>query len=115
MQFHIEHICTKKKICHICDSVYFKKFHVCLNQKFCSNCKTVVDICHKCFLSSDKFPYKAKKNLIFFDNECYQLNGKHIPNLIVAKFVCIKCLDMVDIEALVLEKLSQFFLNNAGF
>jgi hypothetical protein len=62
MQFHIEHICTKKKICHICDSVYFKKFHVCLNQKFCSNCKTVVDLSHKCFLSSDKFPYKAKKN-----------------------------------------------------
>jgi hypothetical protein len=113
MQFHIEHICTKKKICHICDSVYFKKFHVCLNQKFCSNCKTVVESSHKCFLSSDKFPHKAKRNLIFFDYECYQLNGKHIPNLIVAKFVCIKCLDMVDNNDCKCESVS--FDNNNKF
>jgi hypothetical protein len=47
----------------------------------------------------DKFPNKARKNLIFYDFETFQENGKHIPNLVIAKMVCIKHLNNLKIKA----------------
>jgi hypothetical protein len=36
------------------------------------------------------------KNLIFYDFETYQEDKKHIPNLVVAKMICVKHLNNLD-------------------
>ena len=65
---------------------------------------TVVDNSHFCFLKPDKFPQKTKT---------FQENGKHITNLIVAKLVCVKCLDKLENKPCYCE--SVVFRNNYDF
>ena len=113
LRIHQEKICDKKIFCNFCNNVYIKNKHVCNNQKFCLHCRKVVDTSHFCFLAPDKFPQKSSKNLIFFDYETYQEHGKHIPNLIVAKLVCIKCLDKLENKPCYCESVA--FRNNFDF
>jgi hypothetical protein len=91
--YHTEYICSKKKKCDLCGQIYIGKQHVCIGEKYCVNCKVVVKEDHKCFQKRDKIINSKRKPFVFFDYECYQKNFKHVPNYIVAKKVCVSCLD----------------------
>jgi hypothetical protein len=91
--YHAEYICSKRKYCDLCGQIYIGKQHVCIGEKYCVNCKVVVKEEHKCFQKRDKIINSKRKPFVFFDYECYQKNFKHVPNHIVAKKVCVSCLD----------------------
>ena len=115
LRYHSEFICSKRTECQICNSVvYKKKKHVCVSQKFCVNCKSVVEIDHFCFLNQDKFTTQVMKNLIFYDFETFQENNKHIPNLVVAKMICVKHLNNLEKGKCECEE-PQPFTNNISF
>jgi hypothetical protein len=100
-------ICQKYKKCNLCKKTYldirkqFQKSHVC-NEMFCTNCNDFVEQNHKCYIKtvSEKRTnsvYGSKKRsfvqkYIFFDFECMQDTGKHIPNLCIAYRVCENCI-----------------------
>ena len=113
LRYHTEFICNKQSYCNICGLIFYRKKHVCLGEKFCVNCQEIVREDHKCYLSSDKYPVKAKKNLCFFDYESFQVNGKHIANLVVAELVCIKCLDNNNITKCLFCESKCFWDNNS--
>ena len=94
--YHCEYICSKRQFCSICGQVFFKKQHVCNGEKYCVNCKTIVKEDHLCYQKRDKLINKKRKPLVFFDYECFQKENKHIPNYIVAKKVCVSCLDKLN-------------------
>ena len=116
LRYHSEFICSKRTECNTCNSVFYKKKkkHVCIDQKYCVNCKTVVDIDHFCFLNSDKYTTQVMKNLIFYDFETYQEDKKHIPNLVVAKMICVKHLNNLDKGKCECEE-PKPFTNNISF
>ena len=107
---HNDFICSKRKICNICNLVYIKRHHVCNGQKYCVNCKKVVKEDHKCYIVPNRNVKKKFKHLIFFDFEAYQHNHKHVPNLIVAKLKCISCLNNLNLICKCEEKI--FYKNN---
>ncbi len=94
---HHEIKCQNKNRCIECGR-YEKKNHIC-NGRYCINCKMFVDIEHKCYIltleeklaNSKKSQHKEWKGYIFFDYECMNEN-RHIPNLILAKKNCQKCI-----------------------
>jgi len=92
---HKEKTCINVKNCKDCNS--FKgRNHVCNeNHKWCKNCQLAVDEEHRCFINPEikekEFP--DFKGYIFFDYEAYVENGVHVPNLVMAKKVCIECLN----------------------
>jgi hypothetical protein len=61
---------------------------------------------HKCYQKRDKIINSKRKPFIFFDYECYQKNFKHIPNYVVAKKICVPCLE---------NKSCQCFCQNAEY
>ena len=115
-RYHCEIICKNKTFCETCGQVFLKK-HVCFNQKYCVNCKQIVEETHLCYLQANRFPMRAKKNFVFFDYETMQINGKHVPNLICAKFVCKDCLDNTEENRSqdCIECETMFFDNNRDF
>ena len=81
--------------CEICNK-FKTKIHKC-NGRWCLNCKTMVEMNHKCFILTEeerqtKKPMQKFSGYIFFDYECMNDNGEHIPNLIVADKICVECL-----------------------
>jgi hypothetical protein len=91
--YHTEYICPKKKNCGLCSQIYIGKQHVCIGEKYCVNCKVVVKEDHKCFQKRDKIINSKRKPFVFFEYKCYQKNFKYVPKYIVAKKVCVSCLD----------------------
>ena len=65
--------------------------HVC-GEWLCTCCKRwVLDINHRCYLQRIA-PKDPSDKLIFFDFECTQDTGIHVPNLVVAHISCSQCL-----------------------
>ncbi|CAF0902143.1 unnamed protein product [Brachionus calyciflorus] len=72
------------------------KKHVCGQlSKWCRNCAKSVEMYHRCFIKPGKNQDEEEKfdGFIFFDYEAYVDNGVHVPNLVMAQKVCIKCLN----------------------
>jgi hypothetical protein len=66
---------------------------------YCEICKQIVPTPHHCLVQVKPTPKKNKdlKFSIYYDFECSQENGIHIPNLCVAERVCQHC-DRLDID-----------------
>ena len=94
----VEGLCSKKWKCPECkilldcapDSVRVK-YHVC-GESQCSVCKQIFVDTHYCHM---KIPVAKKSSgrFVFFDFECMQETGVHIPNLVVAQTSCTTCQD----------------------
>ena len=57
-------------------------------------CSKYVRQNHICYVEKADYPkYKQAMKYIFYDFECTQDTGIHIPNLVVAKWSCSDCLD----------------------
>ncbi|XP_062575961.1 uncharacterized protein LOC134237834 [Saccostrea cucullata] len=82
-------VCNLMEQCEKCQSWIPKKLfphHKCGGQKQCKICKKIVDTDHQCYVQQK--PQKKKKKgkdtlqfYIYFDFECTQETGIHIPNL----------------------------------
>ena len=101
-RIHNETFCSRVAYCKKCDKRKFSN-HVCDDEKYCNNCKKAVELTHKCYIFTEQEKQeKSKKRweekfygYIFFDYETYtDNNGIHVPNLIIAKRVCVNCLDL---------------------
>jgi hypothetical protein len=95
---HEEKICYIPHLCQKCNKIN-RKNHVCgMDSKWCRNCKKSVNYNHECYILKENHRNKEEldANFIFFDYECYQLDGKHIPNLIIAEQVCKNCINNND-------------------
>ena len=102
---HEEYVCSLKKLCEVCGRVKLNP-HVCGDDsKWCGNCKESVPLDHKCYiLTEDQVALrdvnKAEEKFdgfIFFDYETYLNDEKiHIPNLIMAKKICVNCIDRTE-------------------
>ena len=100
-------VCDLVKLCTKCRQhiEVRKKNHVCKGKRKCHNCKQIVDFSHRCYIQ----PYQSKMNhdsddeesasyvkkplFIFFDFECSQDIGVHIPNYCIAHRACDLCID----------------------
>ena len=100
-------ICDLVKLCTKCGQQIQvrKKNHVYKGKKKCHICKQIVDFSHRCYIQ----PYQSKMNhdsddkdnssfvkkplFIFFDFECRQDSGVHIPNYCMAHRACDLCID----------------------
>ena len=87
------------KICEKCKFFISRKHgHVCgENNKWCLNCKESVGYDHQCFIKSIEKKNKSKKKFkgyVWFDIEAFvNSENYHEANLIMAKRLCIICLD----------------------
>ncbi|CAF1020766.1 unnamed protein product, partial [Brachionus calyciflorus] len=64
-------------------------------RRWFKNCSKSVDEDHRCFIKKDK-EKKIDKDFggfIFFDYEAYTVKGVHVPNLVMAKKICVNCID----------------------
>jgi len=86
--------------CGQCIRTNSAKFHVCRGKKKCHICHQIVDLEHECFMQKyqpqqekeEGHKKKKKGNFIFFDFECMQETGIHIPNFCVAHRACEQCI-----------------------
>ncbi|XP_062574745.1 uncharacterized protein LOC134236588 [Saccostrea cucullata] len=94
-------VCNLMGLCEKCQSWIPKKLfphHKCGDQKLCKICKKIVDADHRCYVRQK--PQKKKKGkgtlefTIYFDFECTQESGIHVPILCVAHRVCQHCDDL---------------------
>ena len=104
-ELHLENTCANFYICSDCSSfVNMKKIpgkrdhHVC-GDRYCQTCSSYVPQDHVCYMKVEKLPDGDPKKvlpekLLFFDFECQQNTGKHIPNFVVARWMCTNCLDI---------------------
>lgn len=89
-------VCSLMDRCPDCQTWMSKKLlahHKCGQNKWCRICRKMVDREHQCFVQVKSVP-KERKQLqlyIYFDFECTQENGIHVPNLCVAHRVCQHC------------------------
>ena len=97
-------ICDLVKNCLKCGAQYKvrQQNHVCRGMKKCKFCKKVMDLSHRCHIQ----PYKKKiikddedcesrmkkPQFIFYDFECKQDTGVHIPNYCIAHRACEICI-----------------------
>ena len=77
-------ICLGVHRCKVCNKEYktAEGPHECYTKK-CMNCKRTVPCKHKCFMQVLDPPPEKEREYYFFDYECQQETGKHIPNLVV--------------------------------
>ena len=77
-------MCLKLHRCTACNKEYktAEGPHECYTKK-CSNCKRTVPWKHKCFMQVLDPPPEKEREFYFFDYECRQETGKHVPNLVV--------------------------------
>ena len=111
---HQEKVCVKFIKCDTCGRIR-TKLHMC-NGRWCLNCALAVPMDHKCFIltQSERESRKKrgnkrnsdgkqieleceKKGYIFFDYESMNVDGVHIPNLIIADKICFQCIDVWDL------------------
>ena len=91
-------ICDLVKKCEKCDQTILarmEKSYICPGSKKCRVCKQIVEANHNCFLQP--FVLEAGKDVkfIFYDFECDQSQGIHVPYYCIAQKVCEKCIDML--------------------
>ncbi|XP_061170591.1 uncharacterized protein LOC133179932 [Saccostrea echinata] len=90
-------ICNLMGRCQQCEKWLAKTLlahHLCGGQKQCKICKRIVENDHQCYVQQKPPKKKEKEELqfyIYFDFECMQENGIHVPNLCVAHRVCQHC------------------------
>ena len=99
-------ICQLVKSCLKCGGQYKvrKALHVCKGMKKCRYCQKITILSHRCHIQ----PYKRKLNktddkasttgkkkplFIFYDFECKQDTGVHIPNYCIAHYACDECIN----------------------
>ena len=75
-----------------------QKEHCCTDY-FCTTCNEWVQEDHTCFMLPSDLPdgdpeCKIPEKYIFYDFECQQDTGVHVPNLVVARWTCTDCLDI---------------------
>ena len=77
-------ICLRVHRCKACNKEYktAEGPHECYTKK-CTNCKRTVPWKHKCYMQVLDPPPEREREYYFFDYECRQETGKHIPNLVV--------------------------------
>ena len=101
LDLHQSKICKKSIICDKCSKSKSRN-HICENQKFCKNCLMGVYYDHKCYILTEsekecrkKFdPLESLKGYIFYDYEACQIDGIHVPNLVVAEKICFNCINI---------------------
>ena len=74
-----------------------KKEHSCTDY-YCTTCNQWVEDSHLCFMQPADLPdgdpeCHIPEKYIFYDFECQQETGEHVPNLVVARWTCTDCLD----------------------
>ena len=86
---------TRCDECHVWMSKMFVKDHTCQNVR-CKYCKERVTTDHQCYVQTIKERENKKEQktipFIFFDFECRQDDGEHVPNLCVAHRACNSCI-----------------------
>ena len=97
-------ICQLVKNCRKCGKQFQsrKGKHICAGKKKCRFCKQITTLDHRCHIQ----PYESKTEqyvdgeekikkplFIFFDFECKQDTGVHIPNYCIAHRACDICID----------------------
>ena len=106
---HIKNeICDKKFKCEKCGILcnrkllnYHKKKHVC-GEIYCSVCRDFDSLDHKYFMQKSVIQTEYDDNgklcdldepykFIFFDFECTQNTGEHVPNYCIAQKACSEC------------------------
>ena len=132
---HIQNkICEKKFKCEKCGILCNKKLlkdhkksHVC-GEIYCSVCRCFDSYDHKCFMQKSVIPTEYDDNgklhdldepfkFIFFDFECTQNTGEHVPNYCIAQKACNECYERpLESECLVCgeEKQKVFKGENTG-
>jgi len=97
---HHEKVCPKYVKCTTCGR-YQGKIHVC-DGRWCLNCSKAVN--KEILLTEEERDKIKKRNVngeiknqtrgyIFFDYESMNVDGLHIPNLIIADKMCFNCID----------------------
>jgi hypothetical protein len=88
MSFDSSKVCPKYIECLTCGRNQ-GKIHVCEGRR-CLNCSKSVEMEHKCFILTREEREKSKKRIknhikgyIFFDYESMNVDGLHIPDLII--------------------------------
>ena len=97
---HVENkVCETMYRCVTCDrnvSVELlkkhKREHDC-SKKFCKHCQGFFPFNHQCYVSPEPLEKNKQKSYIFFDFECTQESGIHVPNYCVAQITCFECRD----------------------
>ena len=104
---HETKTCKNFFICSKCESFVDKsrlpkgrKQHRCTDY-YCVTCASWVDVTHKCYMEKESLPDGGSdpdeiipEIYIYYDFECEQDTGVHIPNLLVARWTCTNCLDL---------------------
>ena len=102
---HKKIICRNSSVCKNCDKIIYKgKIHECVDEVFCHRCKTLdKNQPHSCYiqkLEQNKINQEDKVNkiIVAFDIESIIKEGEHIPNLLIYKTICDKCIAGSDCE-----------------
>lgn len=99
----VKSICDTFWRCSNCDTAMKRsqrppEKHLCGEWK-CSLCNEYTnDELHRCYIKPQKVKPPGHK-YVFYDFECMQETGVHIPNLCVAHITCAKCINREDVEA----------------
>ena len=107
---HQEDVCKYFLKCITCGRIKSSR-HVC-EGRWCLNCSNPVEMNHKCFILTEEERNQSKKKrksnvdepskvesskiegYIFFDYESMNIDGDHIPNLIIAEKMCFDCINI---------------------
>lgn len=96
---HLPLLCDKFQYCRKCGKRGKKDdmiLHKCGCLKKCRRChKKNVSKGHECYMRAIR-EHRPSKFFIFYDFECQQESGIHIPNLAVARTRCVECLEKTD-------------------
>jgi G:T-mismatch repair DNA endonuclease (very short patch repair protein) len=84
-ELHLNGRCSHTKFCERCQKWCFPLRHVCEEEsKWCFNCKESVGYDHRCYIKVDEPRLHKYEGIIYFDYECSQEFGDHVPNLAIA-------------------------------
>ena len=122
---HVEEgTCQNIYICADCGKFVDKKRlpkgekgHNCTDY-YCTTCNQWVVESHLCFMQPEDLPdgdpeCHIPEKYIFYDFECQQDTGEHVPNLVVARWTCTDCLDSPKEDPDIQFKIDQCKLCNA--
>ena len=115
LMYHQENVCKSFTKCLTCGRIKTRN-HTCLG-RWCLNCSTSVEMNHKCYIltedernkstclkrKSEQDPNDDKnenktEGFIFFDFESMNVDGLHVPNLIIADKLCFLCINNWNIK-----------------
>ncbi|CAF1129747.1 unnamed protein product [Brachionus calyciflorus] len=102
--------------CHKCDECCKSCNRIKCNQSIAQSCKMSKKESknEKCLrIHNERFCKEEFVGIIFFDYEAYQVDGVHVPNLIMAKKICAKCIDAKE-ECEYCQQKYTFYDNNIG-